>query len=207
MIKNNTLILSPSPIIFLKRLIFLFLFSSISLFFFFYPSVVGFIFNNNSFITIHDLNGIFGDFKSLFSYVCLAFTLLMWLNMFWLFLVTRYTQYIISPSTRSIRIKKGILSKKTDNIDVENIADIDIEISVLENIFGLGTLIIYTSGDMSGISDKLTSSERKRLTDINKNVVKDFMSIKKMISIKNPQVISDFIGLIKAKAEKQKLKK
>jgi len=198
MIKNNTLVLSPSPVIFLKRIIFLLLLSSISLYFFLYPDV-SFVFNNNSLITIRDLNGFFGDFESLFRYVCLAFTLLMWFNVFWLFLVTKYTQYIISPTSKSIKIKKGILVKKIDNIDVKNIADIDVEISMLENIFGLGTLVVYTSGDMSGLSDKLTNSERKRLADINKNVVRDFMSIKKFKSIKNPQVVSNFIDLVKTR--------
>lgn len=116
------------------------------------------------------------------------------LNILVLYLTVKTTEYIIIPAKEKIKVKKGIIAKRIDVIMIENIEDIDTNISILERFLDLGTLVLYTSGDMSAISDRLTAQERKRLDNINKNVVMNYMSsIRKMLSITRPQAVMDLI--------------
>ena len=46
---------------------------------------------------------------------------------------------------------------------------------------------------MSDISDDLTASERRKLQEVNNNVVTNFTSIRKMVSIGEPQFVLELI--------------
>jgi len=149
---------------------------------------------SENFITQYDLNSMaFGKFDEVFSVFIFLGVFILSLNMLVLYLIVKTTEYIIIPAKGKIKVKKGIIAKRIDTIMIENIKDIDINISILERFLGLGTLVLYTSGDMSAISDRLTAQERKRLDDVNKNVVMNYMSIKKLLSVKKPQSVLNLI--------------
>lgn len=148
----------------------------------------------NTFISMQELDAIsFGSFKLLISYLFMIFSLLLIMHIGTLFLIIRGTLYTVIPSRGIIRIKKGIFSKQVDVIKIENILDIDSSISVMERLLGLGTITMYTSGDMSAISDKISGEERRRLAEINSNVVRGYVSIRKMVSIKKADFIRNTI--------------
>ena len=149
---------------------------------------------SGNFITQYDLNSIaFGKFDEVFTVFTFLGVLTLSLNMIILYLTVKTTEYIVIPAKGKIKVKKGIIAKRIDTIMIENIEDIDINISILERFLGLGTLVLYTSGDMSAISDRLTAQERKRLDDVNRNVVMNYMSIRKLLSVKKPQSVLNLI--------------
>jgi uncharacterized membrane protein YdbT with pleckstrin-like domain len=145
-------------------------------------------------ITQYDLNSMtFGKFDEVFVYFTFLGVFILSLNMIVLYLTVKTTEYVVIPAKGKIKVKKGIIAKRIDTIMVENIKDIDINISILERFLGLGTLVLYTSGDMSAISDRLTAQEKKRLDNVNKNVVMNYMSIRKLLSVKKPQSVLNLI--------------
>jgi len=185
---------TPSQTVNLMKYIGFSILSIVSIYFIFNQSIVDFIVSDSKFITLENLDSIvFGDFKQYFSYLFMAVLLYLLLSMLYSYLVIKTTLYIINPSNKTIKIKKGIIAKNIDVIQISKVKDIDVSISIIERIFKVGTLVIYTNGDMSDISDDLTVSERRKLQEVNNNVVTNFTSIRKMVSIGEPQFVLELI--------------
>ena len=185
---------TPSQAVNLMKYIGFSILSIVSIYFIFNQSIVDFIVSDSKFITLENLDSIVsGDFKQYFSYLFMAVLLYLLLSMLYSYLVIKTTLYIINPSNKTIKIKKGIIAKNIDVIQISKVKDIDVSISIIERIFKLGTLVIYTNGDMSDISDDLTASERRKLQEVNNNVVTNFTSIRKMVSIGEPQFVLELI--------------
>jgi len=132
-------------------------------------------------------------FNTFVSYGLLALIVIIGLNAFLFYLIVSTTEYRFYSGGKRLDIRKGILSKKTDAIFVGNVVDIDINNSLLERLFGLGTLTLYTSGDLSKNTEGLTPREKHRLDEINSNVVMHYMSIKKIKAVKEFNEIKKYI--------------
>jgi len=132
-------------------------------------------------------------FNTFVSYGLLALIVIIGLNAFLFYLIVSTTEYRFYSGGKRLDIRKGILSQKTDAIFVGNVVDIDINNSLLERLFGLGTLTLYTSGDLSKNTEGLTPREKHRLDEINSNVVMHYMSIKKIKAVKEFNEIKKYI--------------
>ena len=186
----------PSHIVYIKNYIVLSLLAVLFLYLSNLEGAKAIALVTGNFITAYDLNSLtFGKFDEVYRIFCYASAFILLANILVLYLTVKTTEYIIVPSKRKIKIKKGIIAKSIDTIMFDSIEDVDIKISILERFLGLGTLVLYTSGDMSAISDRLTPQERKRLNDVNKNVVMNYMSIRKIFSIKRPQSVLNLIQI------------
>jgi len=65
--------------------------------------------------------------------------------LFWWYLTARTT--VFSVEGQEVSFEKGILNKEHSEVSMANIRTVKVKQSLLERLFGVGTVEIYTAGD------------------------------------------------------------
>lgn len=80
----------------------------------------------------------------------------------WVWLVTRSESYTLT--TERLRMKKGVLNQVFDEVELYRVKDVTLSRSVLQRMFGLGTVTMQTSdhGQENILIDSVRDSEELR---------------------------------------------